>query len=218
MLIETPPRQARWSERAPEIVAAMGSLALSVVVLALRPLPNNDGVYYLLTADAFARHGLSAASAIHPWPFHSVLIAGAAAVFGVSTELAAQGIGALLLAVASAAFVAIARALGADRRVAWLATVVVLCHPWLNRTRALIVRDGGVWALGLLALLLVLRSDQGRRVRALAGWAACSALAVLFRPEAAALMVGAPLAIAIASDMERRKRWMVAIVLILPAL
>ena len=218
MLIETPPRQARWSERAPEIVAALGSLALSAIVLARRPLPNNDGVYYLLAADAFARDGLSAASAIHSWPFHSVLIAGAAAVFGVSTELAAQGIGALLLAVASAAFVAIVRALGADRRVVWLATVVALCHPWLNRTRALIVRDGGVWAFSLLALLLLLRSDEGRRTLALVGWAVCSGLAVLFRPDATALMAGAPLAIAIAADMDRRRRFVVAFVLILPAL
>ncbi len=204
--------------RAPEIAATLGSLALSAAVLARRQLPNNDGVYYLLAAEAFARDGLGASSAIHPWPFYSVLIAGAATLFGVSTEAAAHGIGALLLATASTAFVAVVRALGADRTVAWLATAVVLCHPWLNRTRALIVRDAGVWAFGLLALLLVLRSERGRRVSALGGWAACSALAVLFRPDASALMAGGAIAVAIAGDMERKKRWAVAIALLVPAL
>jgi len=95
--------------------------------------------------------------------------------------------------------------------VAWFATAVVLCHPWLNRTRVLIVRDGGVWALGLIALLLLLCSDRGRRAPALLGWVVCSALAVLFRADAAVLMVGGPFAIAIAGDMERKKRWAVAL-------
>ena len=50
--------------RAPESAAALGSLVLSALVFARRPLPNNDGVYYLLAAEAFARDGLTAAIAI----------------------------------------------------------------------------------------------------------------------------------------------------------
>ena len=41
-----------------------------------RPLVNNDGVYYLLAAEAWARGGLEAARAVYLWPFFSGLVAG----------------------------------------------------------------------------------------------------------------------------------------------
>lgn len=203
---------------APELAAALGSLVLSAIVLIRSPLPNNDGVYYLLAADTFMRDGLAAASAIHPWPFYSVLIAALGTFPGLSTAATAWGLGALLLALTSAAFVGVVRELGGERKVIWLAAAVALAHPWLNLTRALIVRDAGAWAFGLLALLMALRSDEGKRPGALAGWAVCSAVGVAFRPDAAALMAAVPLAIALAGQMQRRERWLTGAVLLLPAL
>lgn len=183
-------------EHAPEIAAGIGSAALSAVALVGRPLVNNDGVFYLLAAEAFARDGLDAARAAHAWPFYSVLVAGVAALLRVSTEAAAHLLDSVLIAAACVAFVAIVAALGGGRRTRWLAALVVLAHPWLNHSRALVVRDSGVWAFGLLALLMLLRYDRGRRATAAAGWAACSLAAVLFRPEAVILMAAGPLAVA----------------------
>src|SRR5688572_18711600 len=142
-------------EHGPMIVAGAGSALLSALVLLPRPLVNNDGIVYLAAAEAFARDGFAAARAIHGWPFYSILISGVAAFLRVEAETAAHLTGACLLAVAAVAFVAGARALGGDRRVQWLAAAIVLCHPWLNRSRALVVRDFGVWAFGLLALVLL---------------------------------------------------------------
>lgn len=204
--------------RTPEMAAALGSLVLSAVVLLRSPLPNNDGVYYLLAADTFMRDGLAAATAIHPWPFYSVLIAALGSLPGVSTAAAAWGLGALLIALTSAAFVGVVRELGAEGKVIWLAAAVVITHPWLNLARGLIVRDAGAWAFALLALLLALRSDDGKRLGPLAGWAVCSAVAVAFRPDAAALMAGVPIAIALAGPLQRRDRWVTGAALLVPAL
>src|SRR6187401_2104319 len=127
----------------PAIAAGIGSALLSALTLLPRPLVNNDGILYLVAADAYARGGFGAARQVHGWPLHSVLIAGVASALRVSTEVAAEITGAALLAAACMAFVAVTRALGGDRRLQWLATAVVLAHPWLNASRALVVRDVG---------------------------------------------------------------------------
>lgn len=211
------PRSPLLEGRAPEAVAASGSLLLSAAVHLQRSLPNNDGVFYILSAEAFAQGGIRAAATFHPWPFYSVLIAWVSAVFGLSAETAAHLTGSLLLALVSVLIVALARECGGDTRVAWCAALIALCHPWLNRTRILIVRDDGAWAFGLLALLLLLRSDRGRRLGPLAGWALCGVLAALCRPETVALMAAGPLAIATASDLEPRLRRTRSLMLCVPA-
>lgn len=206
------------AEHGPMLAAGVGSAILSLVAFLPRPLVNNDGVLYLVAAEAYARDGFGAARAIHGWPFHSILIAGVAAVLPISTESAARVTGALLTAVACAAFVACARALGGDRRVQWLATAVVLAHPWVNASRALVVRDVGVWAFGLLALAVALQLDRPGRVRPGLRWAACSVAAVLFRADAVALMAAAPLALALDRDRPRRERLAGALALLGPLL
>lgn len=210
------PRNPLLKGRAPEAAAVSGSLLLSAAVHLQPSLPNNDGVFYILSAEAFAQGGLRAAATLHPWPFYSALIASVSAVSGLAAETAAHLTGALLLALVSALIVVLAREAGGDARVAWCAALVALCHPWLNRTRSLIVRDDGAWAFGLLALLLLLRSDRGRRVEPLAGWAVCGVLAVLCRPETVVLMAAGPWAIATASDLEPRLRRTRALMLCVP--
>jgi hypothetical protein len=205
-------------ENAPAIAAAAGSLVLSALVLLRRPLVNNDGVYYLLAAEAYARDGFAAARAVYLWPFYSVLVAAVAAALRVSVETAAHLVGAALLATACAAFVSVVRALGGDRRVQWLAAAVVLCHPWVNHARDHVVRDFGVWAFGLLALGALLRFDGAPRAGAAARWAAWGLAAVFFRPDAAALMAAAPFAIGLRRDLDARRRILAALAVLLPAL
>jgi hypothetical protein len=202
---------------APALAAALGSALLSAAVLLRRPLVNNDGVYYLLAAEAFARDGLDAARAVYPWPFFSVLVAGVAAVLRLSTEAAAQVTCAALLAAASAAFVLVVRRLGGTPRMEWLAAAVVLAHPWLNQARDQVVRDVGVWALALLALRALLDMEEGRP-GPVARWAAFGSAAVLFRPDAAALLLAAPLALLPRRDAAGRRRIPAALVALAVAL
>ena len=58
-------------EHGPLIVAGVGSAVLSALALRPRPLVNNDGIVYLVAAEAFARDGFEAARAIHGWPSRS---------------------------------------------------------------------------------------------------------------------------------------------------
>lgn len=210
------PRSLFLRGRAPEATAASLSLGLSAAVQAQQSLPNNDGVFYILSAEAFARGGIGAAATLHPWPFYPALVAGVSLAFGLSAEAAAHLTGALLLALVSALMVALAREMGGDGRVAWCAALVAVSHPWLNRARSLIVRDDGAWAFGLLALLLLLRSGRGRRLSALAGWALCGVLAALCRPETVVLMAAGPLTVALASDLEGRARRARALLMCVP--
>lgn len=199
------------------IVAGAGSAVLSALALLPRPLVNNDGIVYLVAAEAFTRDGFDAARAIHGWPFYSILIAGVAAVLRVPMEAAAHVTGTCLLAAACVAFVAVVRSLGGDRRVQWLAAAVVLAHPWVNASRALVVRDFGVWAFGLFALAMVLRLDGPCRTRAALRWAGGSVAAVLFRADAVALMAAAPIALALHRDLPRKERVATTLALLVPA-
>ena len=205
-------------EHGPLIIAGIGSAALSAVALLPRPLVNNDGIVYLVAAEAFASGGFEAAYAVHPWPFYSVLVAGVAAALRVSMETAGYVSGACLLAVACVAFVAVVRELGGDRRVQWLAAAIVLAHPWLNRSRALVVRDVGVWAFGLLALLMLLRLGRAPHARASLQWAACSLAALLFRADAIVLMAAAPIALALDHERPLKGRMAASLALFVPTL
>ena len=189
---------------APAVAAALGSALLSAAVLLRRPLVNNDGVYYLLAAEAFARDGLDAARATYPWPFFSVLVAGVAALLRLPVEVAAQVTCAALLAATSAAFVLVVRRLGGTPRLEWLAAGIVVAHPWLNQARDELVRDFGVWALALLALRALLDMEDGRAA-AVARWATLGSAAILFRPDAAALLLAAPLALVLHRDAAGRR-------------
>lgn len=201
----------------PMIAAGVGSVLLSALALLPRPLVNNDGILYLVAAEEFARGGFGAARQIHGWPFHSVLVAGVAAALRVPMETAAQLVAGLLTAVACLSFVAVVRAVGGDRRAQWFAAAIVLAHPWLNASRALVVRDVGVWAFGLLALALALRLDEPPRLRPALQWAACSVAAVLFRPDAIVLMAAAPLALVLdGGQVPRRERLVGALALLVP--
>jgi hypothetical protein len=199
--------RAAWArDAAPAAAAFAASLALSVPVAVRRPLVNNDGVFYLLAADAFTRDGFAVAGSTYGWPFHPILIALAASLLGCSTETAARIVAALLLALTCSALVAVVRALGGGLRLQWLAAAVAIAHPWLNHARALVVRDAGVWAFGLLALAMLLRLEKEPRLATAAWCAASGVAAVLFRAEAIALMAAAAAAVALRLPATRRRR------------
>jgi hypothetical protein len=174
----------RVGAHAATLIAVAGSVALSLVAIARTPIVNNDGSRYLAAADAYAASGRDAAQRIYPWPFYSGLVSLAIPLTG-SARAAAHALDTVLLAVASAAFVLIVRELGAERPTQMLAAALVLTHPGLTEVRAVIVRDFGLWAFGLLGLLALLKFARSGAWSAAAVWTGCGAAAMLFRPEAA---------------------------------
>jgi hypothetical protein len=195
-----------WYAAAPAALAAFGSLLLSAAAVRATPLLNNDGIVYVRAADACARGGLAAAQLVHPWPFYSCLLAGAARVLGLGLDTAAHVLGAALLAAASAAFVLIVRELGGSWRVQAWAAVLVLTHPGLNRFRPLVVRDFGACACALLSVVVLLRYQRKGGVPWALVWATLVGAAAVFRPESAVLAAAAPLAVLADPDVPWRER------------
>jgi len=195
----------RAAAHAAMIAAGAGSLVLSAVAVARAPIVNNDGARYLAAAEAYADLGFAGAERIYPWPFYSVLISLAAQVTG-SPIAAAHGINAVLLALTAVAFVAIVRELGADTRMQWVAAGLLLTHPGITHFRAVLVRDFGLWACILIGLLVLLRFGRQGSYRYAAAWAACGALALLFRPEAVIVCAIGALAPLLDSTLPLRTR------------
>jgi hypothetical protein len=182
-------------DRGAEILAASGSALLSAVAVHQTAFVNNDGVWYLLTAEAYAARGFAAAQAIHHWPFYSILVSLLARAIAVSTGTAAHLLDAALLALVSTAFVWLVRDLGGDRRTELLAALVIVLHPGINRFRTILLRDFGLWCFALLALRELIRFGRTGNSIAAVRWALAGMAALVFRPEAVALLAVGPLSV-----------------------
>ncbi len=180
------------------------SLLVSAWLIAMDPVINRDAIIYLRAADAYLQSGLDASMAVYGRPVLSVCIA----VLHQWTGLPMLYVGLLLVSLAygvmCTGFVATVHTLGGDRRVQWLAAIVVLSHPILNHTRSAIMRDPLYWALLILALremLLYLRHPSAwHQLR----WVAWVLLATLFRFEGLFFAVLAPLALLFCKELPRR--------------
>ena len=175
----------------------LGAVTLCFFVFAnLRsPLPNDDGVLYLMLAERISEGGLAAGFDLFDRPLYSGMIAGLHAVTGLSLIAAAQLLNAGCVLAMVAAFVLLCRELYDDPEVMPWAAALLLLHPKLNNYFAFVIRDLGYWALLLGSFVLLLRHVTGGGRLRLAGWALCTLLAAAFKPEALAFGLVLPLAL-----------------------
>ena len=125
------------------------SLLLSALAVAVDPVVNNDGVWYLSVAKVFASGQLSEAIRLdvaYQWPFYPFLIGSLTGLTGLDVELSAWLLNALFASAATVAFVAISRELGGDRQTRLFAALIILTIPLLNDYRSFVIRDIGYWA------------------------------------------------------------------------
>ncbi len=176
---------------------ALGAVTLCFFVFAnLRsPLPNDDGVLYLMLAERISEGGLAAGFDLFDRPLYSGMIAGLHAITGLSLITAAQLLNAGCVLGMVAAFVLLCRELYDDPEVMPWAAALFLLHPKLNNYFAFVIRDLGYWALLLGSFVLLLRNVTGGGRLRLAGWALCILLAAAFKPEALAFGLVLPLAL-----------------------
>lgn len=188
----------------PVRAAFLGSLLLSLAAVQGH-LINRDGIYYLETARAILDSGLAAGLENGEWAFLPVLIAALSGSTGLTTEMAAHCLNALLMAGACSLLVAWVRERTPED--AWAACLVVLAMPAFNQYRHEILREFGFWFFSLLGLWLAMRWEETQRRPLAVASQAALALAVLFRLEAAvfypALMLWQAMA-APAGDKARR--------------
>ena len=174
------------------LLAGIVSLLLSIWTMALGNAANNDGVLYLLTAEAWLSGGWTAASTAYPWPFYSILIAELSRL-GLSLELSAWMLNVMAMMALASGFVVAAGRLSTDRWHLRWAVVLILALPALNLLRSDIVRDIPFLALFIWYVeraLAYVAAPSWRRLLVSTG---LLLLAFLFRLEAAIFLLALPL-------------------------
>ena len=172
--------------RNPGIVVAgvVASIALTMWTVFLDDIVNNDGVYYILTAEYIAAGDWASALTVFKWPAYSWLIYVVQLVPGIGYESAAHVVTTAGFTLAVLGFVATVHALGGRGRVLWLALVVVLAYPGFNEHRSYLIRDPMFLGSYLFALAALVRYFHGRHLAWLVAAFAWLVAAALFRAEA----------------------------------
>lgn len=181
------------------IIAA--SLLLSAWLIWLDPLINRDAIIYLRAAEAYLSEGLAASQQIFGRPLLPICIALLHQATGIPLLYAGLLITTAFYVVLCVAFVDTVRVLGGKRSVQLIAAIVILSHPWINHTRASIMRDPAYLAFMVLSLREMLLFVQTPGIARQARWTLYIVLATLFRFEGAFLAILAPLSLLFARDL-----------------
>lgn len=174
------------SEKWLYISATICSVMLSCWVNLHTAIVNPDAICYLLSAETVGTAGIKAAQHLCGqaiWPFYSVLIYSVAKFTHLKFMTAAYVINGFFSALSVVFFILIVKALGASRRVLWLAAVVILAAHQFNDVRQYIVRDHGFWAAYLASIWLALRFVRVPTFWRAIFWNASLIIATLFRIE-----------------------------------
>lgn len=182
------------------------SLLVSAWLIAMDPLFNRDAIIYLRAADAYLQSGLAASVDEYERPLLSICMALLHQWTGMPTLWAGLLLVSLAYGALCTGFVATVHTLGGDRRVQWLAAVVVLSHPMLNHTRSAIMRDPIYWALLLLSLRELLLYLRDPRLLHRLRWIALVLMAALFRFEGLFYALFAPLSLLLCRELPNRLR------------
>lgn len=183
--------EPRW-----RLLLVVGGTLLFFVLANLRsPLPNDDGVLYLMLAERSAAQGLAAAFELVNRPLYAVAIGGIHALTGLGMTGAAQVLNGACAIGLVFAFLRLARELHGEENLWPWALLLLLFHPKLNNYFAYVMRDLGYWAALLGAFTLWLQHVERRTWRTLAGWAALTLCATAFKPEALFFGVLLPLSL-----------------------
>jgi hypothetical protein len=175
--------------------AAIVSVLLSYWIGSHHVVLNPDAICYLQSAELVPQ-GLSAVMALcdqSTWPFYQVLIAGLVAMTKCSYEHAAFMLNGLFSLFTVLIFIRIVALFTDNKRLLWLAAVVILFAHELNVFKQDIIRDHGFWCFYLLSIFFLLRFFQQKEWLAALGWSGSLVLATLFRIEGAIFLAFIPM-------------------------
>jgi len=192
------------------------SLLLSIWLIWLDPLINRDAIIYLRAAEAYLQGGFAASQQVFGRPLLPICMAIVHQLTGLSLLHAGLLITTLSYAVLCVAFVDTVRVLGGKRSVQLIAAIVILSHPWINHTRASIMRDPVYLALIVLSVREMLLFSRSPSWLGQLRWIALVTGAALFRFEGLFVAALAPLALLFTRNLERP--WRYCLQLLLPQL
>jgi hypothetical protein len=142
----------------PVRLAFLASLLLSVIAVLSSPVLNRDGMFYVELADSIAGSGPLEVKGGHlALAFLPALIALVGFLTGLSHEVSAHLLDALLMAGTCGLLVSIVRQRAPEA--AWAACLVVLAMPAFNEYRNQVLREYGFWFFSVLALWLATPRD-----------------------------------------------------------
>ncbi len=178
----------------PLAFAAICSILFSIWSILHLDLVNNDAIIYLRTAEVYTQGGFSAALQTYGWPFYSIFIAWINKISFLSYQQSAYLLNSVLFIVICYAFIKLIQLMGANTRVQWWSTILILAYPQLNNYRNFIIRDIGYWAFYLLAIVALASYSKQRKNIYLFLWTFFIIMATLFRVEGIFFFLLAPIA------------------------
>jgi hypothetical protein len=155
---------------------------------------NRDGILYVNTAQGFLDGGIRGAMQVYNWPAYSIIFAVISDLSGLSLEASAHLLNTLLMLLLVDSFIRFSQGLLGDTSRPWIAALVILSFPPFDH-RLEIYRDWGYLAFSFCAFVPLLNYWQQERgeLRDVVVWQLCMFVAMLFRVEAAALIVMLPI-------------------------
>ena len=187
------------------VVAVLLSIVLSILAVWQSDIVGRDSILYLQTAITFVDEGVAEAFQLFKWPFYPFLIAGVHKLTGLPFEQAGFLLNSILALLIVDTFIRLYQEINPQSRYLWLPAVVILAFTGMNEYRDEIVRGWGFWAFSLLAFLHLFRFIRTKLGRDALLWQLYIIIAALFRKEACAYMLLAPLILFI--DAHPEGRW-----------
>lgn len=171
----------------------LANVLLSVWCLWLDPVINFDGVTYITVADLVLDGQFKEALDYYSWPFYSLFVAATAKLLMIPAETAALVFNTLMAMSLTLAFVSIVSQLSNhNRRVVFIAAVVILLFPSISKYRTIVIRDFGYLSCYLWSLYFLFRYCATFNKNHLAAWLLFAALSSLFRFEGIIFVLIAP--------------------------
>ena len=183
---------------------ALVNIALSLCIIAFDPVLNRDAITYLLAAEAYIDSGITASLEVYSWPFFPVLFATIHQITFIPLHLAALLVVSVGFFLTSYAFVRIVAEMGGSSRAQLFGLIIITFHPFIADYRSSIMRDSGMWAFMLLAMLELIRYSQHPTKLHQFKWMIYIGVALLFRIETLAIALLSPLSL-LATGQDRLK-------------
>lgn len=177
------------------LFAVITSLMISLLIGYRDSIINPDGICYLMSAQMMDSTSIKDAMAFCPqakWPFYSILIYAFQQISHLPYLVSAQILNAILTLTTVIAFMKIVETLGANRRIIWIAALIILFDHMFNGLRDNIIRDHGFWAFYLLSVYFLQLWFKKPTWTTAILWNASLIIATLFRIEGAIFLLIMP--------------------------
>lgn len=172
---------------------ALTSLLLSVFAYYSNDIINSDGILYMNMADAYLKGGLAETVKMFNWPFFSILVAYIHQFTSLSFEVSAYLLNALLFVLLLDTLLLLSKKMLLNQQQLIVAAILFICFQSFNEYRDFVIRDFGYWAFCSLTLYRFILFLEKPTITNATFWQLSAAIAVLFRVEGIAILLGLPL-------------------------